>query len=71
MKIRAKKQRTQTAQPGNFGMFRLSKSKEIVDACPNTIRAYFKQGLPCYRRGKSVWVSMAELEDFLMRGGAN
>ena len=38
-----------------FDLFRLSKSKEIVDVCSNTIRSYFKQGLPSYRRGKAVF----------------
>jgi hypothetical protein len=48
-----------------FDLFRLSKSKEVVDVCSNTIRAYFKQGLPCYQRGKAVFVSKTELAAFI------
>jgi hypothetical protein len=53
-----------------FDLFRLSKSKEIVDVCSNTLRTYFKQGLPCYNRGKAVFVSKAELAAFIRRGAA-
>jgi hypothetical protein len=49
-----------------FELFRLSKSKFAVDVCPNTIRSYFKQGLPCYKRGKAVFVSRSELAQFIM-----
>ncbi len=49
-----------------FDLFRLSKSKEVVDVCPNTLRAYNKQGLPFYHRGKSIFVSKAELAQFVM-----
>jgi len=59
----------QQPQPVNFGMFRLSKSKETVDVCPNTLRQYHREGLPFYKRGKAVFVSMAELEDFIRRTG--
>ncbi len=48
-----------------FGLFRLSKSKRVVDVCPNTLRAYNSQGLPFYKVGKSVFVSYAELESFI------
>jgi len=48
-----------------FGLFRLSKSKQVVDVCPNTLRAYNSQGLPFYKVGKSVFVSYAELESFI------
>ncbi len=48
-----------------FGFFRLSKSKLVVDVCPNTLRAYNSQGLPFYKVGKSVFVNYAELESFI------
>jgi hypothetical protein len=59
-------QTTQTRAPEGFDLFRLSKSKAAVDVCPNTIRAYFRQGLPCYKRGKAVFVSRSELAQFIM-----
>jgi len=40
-----------------FGFFRLSKSKLMVDVCPNTPRAYNAQGLPFYKVGKSIFVN--------------
>jgi hypothetical protein len=48
-----------------FDLVRVSKSKEVVDACPNTLRAYNKQGLPFYHRGKAIFVSKTELALFL------
>ena len=48
-----------------FGFFRLSKSKLMVDVCPNTLRVYNAQGLPFYKVGKSIFVNYAELEDFI------
>lgn len=48
-----------------FDLFRLSKSKEVVDVCSNTIRAYFKQGLPFYKRGKAIFVSKSEFVAFI------
>jgi hypothetical protein len=59
-----------TTQGGDsgFDLFRLSKSKEIVDVCSNTLRSYFKLGLPSYNRGKAVFVSKAELAAFIRNG---
>ncbi|HEY5232107.1 MAG TPA: hypothetical protein VIK35_01050 [Verrucomicrobiae bacterium] len=54
----------------SFDLFRLSKSKEAVDVCSNTLRSYFKQGLAHYRRGKAVFVSKAELAAFIRKGAA-
>jgi hypothetical protein len=55
-----------TTQPEtSFDLFRLSKSKEAVDICSNTLRAYFKEGLPCYRKGKPVYISKTELAHFI------
>jgi len=49
----------------DFDLFRLSKSKAAVDICVTTIRKYFKQGLPFYKRGKVVFVSRRELDSFI------
>lgn len=49
----------------SFDLFRLSKSKAVVDICPNTLREYSKQGLKFYKRGKAVFVSKTELEQFI------
>jgi hypothetical protein len=54
-----------TNNTAGFDLVRLSKSKEIVDFAPNTIRAYDKEGLALYRKGKAVFFSKAELERFL------
>lgn len=56
--------RTRPQEP--FELFRLSKSKGAVDICPNTLRSYFKEGLPFYKRGKAVFVSRSELAQFIM-----
>lgn len=52
-------------QAEGFDLFRLSKSKDAVDVCPNTLRDYFKQGLRYYRRGKAVFVSKSEFRAFI------
>jgi hypothetical protein len=52
-------------QAEGFDLFRLSKSKEVVDVCPNTLRGYFKEGLSYYQRGKAVFVSKTELRNFI------
>lgn len=49
----------------SFDLIRLSKSKAVVDISSNTIRAYNRDGLPLYRRGKAVFFSKSELEQFL------
>jgi hypothetical protein len=59
------KNQTQYQDISKFGFFRLSKSKLVVDVCPNTLRAYNSQGLPFYKVGKSVFVNYAELESFI------
>lgn len=59
--------KTAIAVEGEFDLFRLSKSKEIVDICSNTLRGYFRQGLPHYKHGKAVYVSKRELQIFIMR----
>ena len=54
----------------SFDLFRLSKSKEVVDVCPNTLRSYFDQGLRFYKQGKAVFVSKTELAAFIRQGAA-
>ena len=63
--ILTKQHRKGRTDAGGFDLVRLSSSKETVDVCPNTMRGYFKQGLPCYRRGKAVFFSKAELSEFI------
>ena len=51
-----------------FGFFRLSKSKEAVDASPNTLRKYHaEEGLPFYQKKgeRAVWVRFDEVEALL------
>ncbi len=50
--------------PG-FDFSRLSKSKELVDISPNTIRKFGREGLPLYRYGKAVFFSRSELAAFI------
>ncbi len=57
---------TTTQTNSGFDLFRLSKSKEVVDVCPNTVREYNRQGLPFYHRGKAIFVSKIELAQFIM-----
>jgi hypothetical protein len=54
-----------SAEPAGFDLFRLSRSKDVVDVCSNTLREYHRQGLPFYRNGRAVFVSKSELEQFL------
>jgi hypothetical protein len=62
--------KTQNNATAGFDLFRLSKSKETVDICSNTLRAYHAQGLPFYRNGKAVFVSKSELELFIRNPAA-
>jgi hypothetical protein len=64
--------KSETNQTGetDFPLFRLSKSKKVCDISPNTIRAYARQGLPLYRRGKAVFVAKADLAKFILQGRA-
>lgn len=63
MNINAFKRLQQTEE--SFDFFRLSKSKEAVDISPNTLRAYHRNGLPFYRRGKTVFISKTDLAQFI------
>jgi hypothetical protein len=49
----------------SFEMVRLSKAKREVDLSSNTIRAYAKQGLALYRKGRAVFFSREELSMFI------
>jgi hypothetical protein len=55
----------------SFDLCRISHSKEAVSLCSNTIRAYFKLGLNCYRRGKVVFFSKTELDAFIRAGNVS
>ena len=59
----------QSAESG-FDLFRLSKAKEVVDICANTLRAYHDDGLPFYKRGKAVFVSKTEVDAFIRNPAA-
>jgi hypothetical protein len=68
--IMSNKINSQTRAPETgFDLFRLSKSKSTVDLCPNTLRAYFKAGLPCYRMGKAIFISRSQLQQFIVAKG--
>lgn len=49
----------------SFDLVRLTKSKRAVDLAPNTIREYSRAGLSLYRKGRAVFFSKAELEQFI------
>ena len=61
---------TNETNGAGFDIFRLSKSKEVVDLAPNTLRAYHEAGLPFYRRGKVVFASKAEVATFIRNPSA-
>jgi hypothetical protein len=61
---------TEQDAPQSFDMFRLSKSKAAVDVAPNTLRDYASKGLPFYRRGRCVFISKMELQQFIRNPGA-
>ena len=50
-----------------FDLFRVSKAKETVDICPNTIRKYNRSGLRIYKiKGdRCAYVSRNELANFI------
>lgn len=60
---------TPVQQNAGFDLFRLSKSKKEVDLSPNTLRAYFKQGLAYYKMGKAIFISRAQLHHFITSRG--
>ena len=56
---------TSFGSDSTFDLFRIGRSKRIVDLCDNTIRKFIRDGLPCYRRGKAIFISKRELEQFI------
>jgi hypothetical protein len=62
---------TPVQQNTGFDLFRLSKSKREVDLSPNTLRAYFKSGLPHFRMGKAIFISRTQLHQFITSKGAS
>lgn len=51
----------------SFDLVRLTKSKRTVDLSSNTIRAYAREGLNLYRKGRAVFFSRTELEAFIRK----
>jgi hypothetical protein len=49
----------------NFDLVRIAKSKREVDLAPNTIRAYAREGLSLYRKGRAVFFSRSELAEHI------
>jgi hypothetical protein len=71
MKTKANKSTAaQTEIAPSFDLVRLSRSKEICDFAPNTIRKFFKEGLRAYRVGKMVMFSKSELAALIRQKGA-
>jgi hypothetical protein len=56
-----------TGGQSGFDLFRLTKSKEVVDVCPNTLRTYFKKGLRFYKQGKAIFISKSDVYAFLTK----
>jgi hypothetical protein len=52
-------------QQTSIDLFRLSKSKAVVDISSNTIRGYNREGLRFYKVGRAVFVSKSELDQFI------
>lgn len=48
-----------------FDLFRIGRAKKVVDLSDNTIRKFIREGLPCYRRGKAIFISKRELDQFI------
>ena len=61
----------QNESASDFDLVRLSKSKEICDLAPNTIRSFAAQGLRLFRHGKMVFFSKSELRQFITTRGAS
>jgi hypothetical protein len=52
-----------------FDLVRISQAKKSCQVSPNTIRAYAREGLNLYRKGRAVFFSRAELADHIRRTG--
>lgn len=59
------------AELHSWDLVRLSRSKELLDICANTLRSYNADGLPFYRMGRAVFVSKAELSAFIRSRSMN
>lgn len=70
MHAKAFKNEQSSPDPG-FDLFRLSRSKHVVDVCSNTLRAYHRDGLQFYRAGKAVFVSKSELASYIRQRAMN
>jgi uncharacterized protein (DUF2461 family) len=52
----------------SLDLFRISRSKKVVDLSPNTIRKLHREcGLRIYYSGGASWVSKSELEALIRR----
>jgi hypothetical protein len=51
----------------SFDLVRITASKKFCSVAPNTIRAYAKEGLNLYRKGRAVFFSRTELEQHIRR----
>jgi hypothetical protein len=58
-------QNDSSTSEASWDLFRLSKSKQIVDVASNTLRKYNREGLRFYRNGKAVFISKIELAEFI------
>ena len=54
------------SEASGFDLFRLSKSKNVVDISRGTLGKYFKQGLNRYKMDGATFVSKAELRAFII-----
>ncbi len=50
-----------------FDMIRITASKKAVNICSNTIRAYAREGLPIYKKGRATFFSRAELVEHIRK----
>ena len=59
------------AELHGWDLVRLSRSKELLDVCANTLRSYNADGLTFYRMGRAVFVSKTELAAFIRSRSMN
>jgi DNA-binding transcriptional MerR regulator len=50
-----------------FDLVRISSAKKACGVCSNTIRAYAREGLALYKKGRATFFSRAELADHIRR----
>jgi hypothetical protein len=51
----------------NFDLVRITRAKREVNISTNTIRAYAREGLSLYRKGRACFFSRSELAEFILR----